>query len=112
MNPLSLSTRHTAAGPVVEVVGDLDFIHAPALSRCVETTALKPGQCLIVDLAGLEFCDSSGITALIAVHRYASVRGVDMALAAVPANTMRVLRVVGLDQVFTFRPGAGDASNT
>ncbi|MFD5347866.1 STAS domain-containing protein, partial [Streptomyces anulatus] len=30
-----------------------------------------PGQCLVVDLAGLRFCDSTGISTLLAARRHA-----------------------------------------
>ncbi len=48
----------------------------------------------------MEFCDSSGLGALIAAHNHAQAAGADIALAAVPATTLRILRIVGLDQVF------------
>lgn len=59
--------------------------------------ALSPDKCLVLDLAGLEFCDSSGITALLAARQHAHAAGAEIALSAVPANTMRILTIVGLD---------------
>ncbi|MER6303821.1 STAS domain-containing protein [Kitasatospora sp. NPDC001539] len=104
MSPLK-TTRHDAdTGPVLRVVGDLDFEFAPVLRERVEQLALAPGQCLVIDLSGLRFCDSSGITALLAARRHARAAGADMALAAVPTKTLRILTVVGLDRVFTIRP--------
>ncbi|MFC9585645.1 STAS domain-containing protein [Streptomyces yangpuensis] len=35
---------------------------ADALRERVTALTLGPGHCLVVDLAGLEFCDSSGLT--------------------------------------------------
>lgn len=46
------------------------------------------------------FCDSSGITALIAARNRAQDAHAAVALAAVPASTLRILRVAGLDLVF------------
>ena len=66
--------------------------------RCVR-------QLVVLDLARLEFCDSSGITALIAARNHAVAAGADVALAAVPADTLRVLRIVRLDQYLS-RPDA------
>lgn len=76
----------------------------PALGAYVDRLVLTPGQCLVVDLSGLDFCDSSGITALPAARRRAQASGADLVLAAVPVNTLRILTVVGLDRVFTIRP--------
>ncbi|MFG3227228.1 STAS domain-containing protein [Kitasatospora sp. NPDC048194] len=105
---LTISHRDTSIGPVLHVAGDLDYEHAPDLRRHLDTLALHEHQCLVVDLSGLEFCDSSGITALLAARRHAHASGADIVLAAVPANTLRVLALVGLDQVFTIRADGAD----
>lgn len=70
----------------------------------VAALPLRPGQDLVLDLAGMEFCDSSGITALIAARNHAHAARAGIALAAVPAHTLRVLRMVGLDQIFPILP--------
>nr|WP_275432096.1 MULTISPECIES: STAS domain-containing protein [unclassified Streptomyces] len=62
---------------------------------------------LVLDLARMEFCDSSGISALIAARNHVRAAHADIALAAVPAHTLRVLRIIGLDQVFRLLPGTG-----
>ncbi|MEV5428032.1 STAS domain-containing protein [Streptomyces sp. NPDC052701] len=106
MSPLNITHRDTAAGPVLHVAGELDYDQAGALRQEVGGLPLSPGQCLVVDLSGLEFCDSTGITALLAARQHALAAGAGIALAAVPPNLLRVLAVVGLDQVFTFLPGS------
>ncbi|MET9760775.1 STAS domain-containing protein [Streptomyces sp. NPDC006372] len=104
MNPL-ITTRHdTATGPVLRLSGDLDYDQAPELRRQVDQLQLAPGQCLVIDLAGLEFCDSSGITVFLAARQRALDAGAEVALAAVPAKLLRVLTLVGLDRVFTLLP--------
>ncbi|MFF7721463.1 STAS domain-containing protein [Streptomyces luteogriseus] len=110
MNPLTVRQRDTATGPVLHVAGDLDFDQAPELRGRLDRLTLSPGQCLVLDLSGLTFCDSSGITALLAARQHAMAAGADIILAAVPANLLRVLTVVGLDQVFTLRPDSSAAS--
>ncbi|MFF3505472.1 STAS domain-containing protein [Streptomyces sp. NPDC003247] len=109
MSPLSITDRNAATGPVVHVAGDLDHTHATALRQRVERLTLRPGQRLVVDLTGLEFCDSSGITALLAARQHALAAGADLVLAAVPSNTLRILAIVGLDRVFTIHPDAPTA---
>ncbi|MEU5309588.1 STAS domain-containing protein [Streptomyces sp. NPDC021562] len=110
MSPLHLTTRDTPAGPVLEVVGELDHATAARLGELVAALPLRPGQDLVVDLAGMEFCDSSGITALIAARNHAHAAGAGIALAAVPAHTLRVLRMVGLDQIFPILPESPGAT--
>ncbi|MEU3498596.1 STAS domain-containing protein [Kitasatospora cineracea] len=100
---LTIEQHDTAAGPVLYLAGDLDYEQAPHLRRHLDTLALHAGHCLLLDLSDLDFCDSSGITALLAAHRLAQIAAADFALTAVPPRTLRLLTVVGLDQVFTIR---------
>ncbi|MGV9233610.1 STAS domain-containing protein [Streptomyces nigra] len=110
MNALTISTRDAVTGPVLEVSGDLDYVNAGELRELLPTITLGPGQRLVVDLGALEFCDSSGITALIAAHHHAQFAGGQLVLAAVPANTLRVLSIVGLDQILTIHPDSEAAT--
>ncbi|MFF7867982.1 STAS domain-containing protein [Streptomyces qaidamensis] len=110
MNPLTVRQHDTATGPVLHVAGDLDYDQAPVLRGMLDQLSLSPGQCLILDLSGLEFCDSSGITALLAARQHALAAEADLVLAAAPPNLMRVLTLVGLDQVFTLHPDSSVAS--
>jgi anti-sigma B factor antagonist len=112
MSLLRITTRNAATGPVLEVFGDLEHSSAPELRALVSTVALRPGQCLVLDLGGMEFCDSSGITALIAARSHALDAQASIALAAVPAGTRRVLRITGLDQIFTSYPDAETATGS
>ncbi|MFC1230666.1 MULTISPECIES: STAS domain-containing protein [Streptomyces] len=100
MSLLKITTRDVATGPLLEIAGELDYTSAPALRELLTTLTLRPGQRLVLDLAAMEFCDSSGLTALIAARNHAHAARADIALAAVPPRTLRVLRIVGLDQVF------------
>ncbi|QIJ65215.1 STAS domain-containing protein [Streptomyces sp. JB150] len=110
MSTLKITTRDTRTGPVLEIIGDLDYSNAPELRARLTTLDLQPGQRLVLDLAGLEFCDSSGITALIAARNHADAAQADIALAAVPHHTLRVLHIVGLDQIFRLYPDSETAT--
>ncbi len=111
MKPLTITTRFAATGPVLEIVGDLDYETAPELRKAVDGLTVAVGQLLVLDLAGMAFCDSSGISALISARSLAIEQGGGIALAAVPANTARTLGIVGLDQVFTILPDAATATD-
>ncbi len=103
MTPLTITESPTSAGLDLEVAGDLDHTSAPRLRQAAHTVALSAGRRLTVDLGRLEFCDSSGITALIAVRNHAVSAGAEVVLVAVPANLRRLLNLTGLDQVFDMR---------
>ncbi|MEU9391946.1 STAS domain-containing protein [Streptomyces sp. NPDC048324] len=110
MTPLKITVRDASTGPVWEINGALDYTTAPELREQLTTLMIRPGQRLVLDLAGMDFCDSSGITALITAHNHAQAAQADLALAAVPANTVRVLRMVGLDQVIPLYPDTDAAT--
>ncbi|MEU6546860.1 STAS domain-containing protein [Streptomyces sp. NPDC046859] len=112
MNALKISTRDAANGPVLAIAGDLDYVSAGEFRELLPTITVRPGQRLVVDLGALEFCDSSGITALIAAHHHARSAGGELVLAAVPANTLRILSIVGLDQILTIHPDSETAIGT
>ncbi|MYV56140.1 STAS domain-containing protein [Streptomyces sp. SID3212] len=112
MSRLSVRTRGSTAGPVLELAGDLAYESAPEVRDLLSTLDLEPGQQLLVDLGGLTFCDSSGITVLIAARNHALAARATLALAAVPHHVARILRLVGLEPVLTSYPTAQDATDS
>ncbi|MFF8387793.1 STAS domain-containing protein [Streptomyces kanasensis] len=111
MSRLTITTRTTATGPLLRIAGDLDYATSEELRTHVTGLRLEPGQCLVLELGGMEFCDSSGITALLVARHHATAAGADVALTAVPDHTRRILRIVGLDQIFTIRPDGAPAAS-
>ncbi|MFB7176203.1 STAS domain-containing protein [Streptomyces sp. NPDC056257] len=110
MSALTITIRSADTGPVLEIGGDLDYDQAPRLRRAVTALSLEPGQRLVLDLSRIQFCDSSGITALIVARNHAVAAQADISLAAVPDNTIRILRIVGLDRVFTLHTDVDTAT--
>lgn len=104
MSQLSVRTRTTPSGPVIELAGELDHDSAPEIRDLLPGLAIERGQQLVVDLGGLTFCDSTGITVLIAARNVALAARATIALAAVPERISRIFGVVGLDQVFPTHP--------
>ncbi|MEV5566572.1 STAS domain-containing protein [Streptomyces sp. NPDC052196] len=106
---LTLHTRISPAGPVLELIGKLDHDNAPDVRAALPGLTPRAGQKLVIDLGGLTFCDSSGIAILIAAHNYALAANATVVLAAVPGHLDRILRIIGLDQIFVTYLTAQDA---
>jgi anti-anti-sigma factor len=104
VSALITTTRTTPAGSVLKLAGELDHHTAPALLEALRHIPLSPGQELVLDLGALKFCDSSGLSGLIAARNQALAARATVALAAVPARIARILNIVGLDQVFPCYP--------
>jgi len=105
----STSTEPAASGPVLTVRGELDVATAPRLRAHIAGLTLTPGQLLVVNLADVSFCDSSGISALIAARNVAEEAEAKVALVAVPARLTRTLALTGLADFFPTYPTAEDA---
>jgi anti-sigma B factor antagonist len=88
-----------AAVPVVRVSGELDISTVAQLCRAIATAAAggaRPPR-LVVDLIGLEFCDSTGLRALIGAVKEVHVLGGKAVLAVAPEGTLdRLLDLSGL----------------
>lgn len=98
---LIIHSRTSRAGPVIELVGELDNQTASDVHALLPDLTLQPGQQFAVDLAELTFCDSSGIAVLMAARHYADQAHATLVLTAVPERVLRILRRVGLEHAFT-----------
>jgi anti-sigma B factor antagonist len=98
---LKVTTRPAGAQVVVSVHGEIDLYTAPRLHQ--ELSRAQAGDAprrLIVDLSGVDFCDSTGANVLLAAHRRAAATGGELALAAPRPVVVKILNVTGLDTVF------------
>ncbi|NDZ78249.1 STAS domain-containing protein [Streptomyces sp. SID10853] len=93
----------------MELAGELDHRTAPTVRAALLELDLCPGQQLVIDLGFVTFCDSSGITVLIAARNHALAAHATVVLAAVPERVSRIFRTIGLEQVFPVHPTAQDA---
>jgi anti-sigma B factor antagonist len=93
---------------VVALRGELDVAEATSVSAAL-TTIAGGDRAVIVDLAGLEFIDSSGIAALVLVRAQARRAGGDLLLAAPRDQVTRVLTLTRLIDVFSVHASVGQA---
>jgi len=98
--PFRVTVRTAPAGPELALTGELDFESAPEFRSRLDCLDLRAGERLVLDLSGLEFCDSSGLSAFIAAQHRATDRGATLAVVNVPPAIRRLFRVTGLDQFF------------
>lgn len=98
---LKVTTRSQGDHTVVSVLGEIDLYTAPRLqSELMNALVASPAR-LIVDMSGVDFCDSTGINVLLAAHRHAREHGGELQLAGPGSATRKVLQVTGLESVFT-----------
>jgi anti-sigma B factor antagonist len=84
---------------VVRAEGEIDLASAPEL-REVLTAELRVGPAkLIIDMAGVTFIDSTGLSAMIDAFKQGQATGTQVVLRAPSVRVRRVLEVSGLDKV-------------
>lgn len=82
--------------------GEIDLYTAPRLHGELDSVLAGEGPAqIVVDMSGVEFCDSTGMNVLLGAHRRAREQGGDLELAAPRPTIRKILQVTGLETVFT-----------
>ena len=102
MCSVELRTGECEGRVVVVLRGELDVGDAASVAAALTEIAARERQ-IIVDLAGLEFIDSSGLAALVRVRKYARHAGGDL---------LRVLAVTRLIEVFSVHGCVEEAASS
>lgn len=84
---------------VLKLKGEVDLEHSPAVRKLL-LDAVARRRNVLVDLAGVDYIDSSGIACLVEALQAAQKNGFALALVAVSHRVMRVLALARLDKVF------------
>lgn len=93
--------RERSDAVVAEVVGEIDLHTADVLrARLIKLHGGGPRR-IVVDFAGVPFCDATGLGALVAAHNQISAEGGEIHLARVRPAQLRLLRITGLHRLFT-----------
>jgi anti-anti-sigma factor len=83
------------------VSGELDLATVPQLKAEVQT-ALRTTQRLLIDLSGLTFVDSSGLSLLIKLNERANSEGWTLRLTRPSGKTFSVFTITGADANLPF----------
>ncbi len=97
---------HTAAPDrrLVTVMGHLDLHTAHHLADALQPLLDRGPHTVLLDLSGVTFLDSTGVTCLITAYRTARSTGVRLALIAPSEPVRKMLQLTGVDQVLDSYP--------
>ena len=100
---LNVSSRSQGDHAIVIAAGEIDLYTAPRLHSELAAVIANsaPETRIVVDMSGVEFCDSTGMNVLLSCLRQARERGGELELAAPRPAVKKILQVTGLDAVFT-----------
>lgn len=101
---LAIALDNQQPPPALYLRGDIDLNTAPRLLD--EANRLIDSGCtaLVLDLSGVGFCDSSGLSALVRMRNRVQPLGGRISLAGPTPIVQRVLEVSGLTEIFSTFP--------
>jgi anti-sigma B factor antagonist len=85
---------------VVSVRGEIHVSTAQEFARRLEETTERGAPALVLDLTGVEFIDSTGLSVLLNGQRSVTRRGGRMALAVSNPTVLRLFEITRLDSTF------------
>ncbi len=106
---LTLNTRSEADRTVLEVAGEVDVYTGPTLRDRISDLLDGGAHDLVVDLGRVDFIDSTGLGVLVGALNRARELGGSLQLICTQERVLKLLRITGLDQVFTVRSSLDDA---
>ncbi|MBT2440857.1 STAS domain-containing protein [Streptomyces sp. ISL-36] len=114
---MTLHVGEDEQGPwtVLHVQGEVDLVTSPLIRRRVHDAVAGGRHDVVLDLAGVEFCDSSGVGVLIASRRLMRSCGGRLRLvlpargALEGSHVNRVLAALGVRRLFDVYADAADA---
>jgi anti-anti-sigma factor len=101
----------TGTWPVlVALPAEIDLDNARDVRNQITGAALRPGVTIVIaDLTATTFCDSMGARALVQAHKRAACNGTELRLLRPRPPVMRVLALLGLDQLLAIYDSLEDA---
>ncbi|GAA2588077.1 STAS domain-containing protein [Actinomadura fulvescens] len=96
MQPLQVTAEPHDGLTIVRLRGELDIANADDLRQALSSARREHGDIVILDLTGLEFMDSHGLSVIIGCYKAATAAGGGVSLAAPRSIVRRTLEVTGL----------------
>ena len=103
MTDQALSVRVQAGPPTITVLvadGELDHDSRRVLHRNAHEVLDAGGTRLVIDLAGVTFCDSGGLSLFVELYREAEAAAGWVRLAGAQGMVLGVLKATNLDRMF------------
>jgi anti-anti-sigma factor len=98
---IALGVEHDGQGAVVTVNGELEFGTAAILRTTLLELAQEGCERVVLDISGLEFIDSTGVSLLVQAKQRLESQGHQFVLRAPAHRVLRVLEIAGLAELFT-----------
>jgi anti-anti-sigma factor len=98
---LTVEEQRTGTDVVLRLAGEIDMATAGELRAATTSSITTPPERVVLDFAGVTFCDSQGLSTLISLNRDISAAGSTLVLSNVGDFMGRLLEITGLRAAFT-----------
>jgi anti-sigma B factor antagonist len=107
---LTVSTGMRESAIIVHLRGELDYHSAPVLRSELTQVWDRPDvSTVVLDVALVSFCDSVGLSELIAAMRHSQATGRTLMVSGIRGTLLRVLTITGLRNAFNSYDTVEDA---
>ena len=93
----------------VVLTGELDVSTVPAFNKRMSELRHQGFHSLVLDLSGISFMDSTGLSAILVTEMHARMRGQRFSVVEGPAHVNELFRLTGVDNFLEIvrRPDTG-----
>ena len=98
--PVPFDVQHINDETRLTIRGSLDINSAPALAEEIDKIVATKPKKVIVDLAGLDLIDSSGVAALVKLYKGVRSAGGAIAIAGARDQPLAIFKLLRMDKVF------------
>jgi anti-sigma B factor antagonist len=100
---VSVDVEHHDSATVLRVAGELDLLTTPTFAQVCERELAKRPAVLVIDLTGVTFLASVGMSAMVAADA-AGGEHTKVRVVTGSRDTLRPFRVTGLDSALSMYP--------
>ncbi|MCG6493867.1 STAS domain-containing protein [Kitasatospora sp. A2-31] len=100
---LTVSARPWSGGTVLTLRGELDLGSVDRLDSALDSALQTAGTTVVIDCGGLDFCDSTGLNAMLRGRAIADAGGSRIELVRPSPLVLRMLELTGAKDAFRIR---------
>jgi len=89
---------------ILSISGEIDLHESPYLKQAFEPLIAKKTPCVVVDLTGVSYVDSSGLAVFVETMQRVNAYGGKFAFYGLGDNVRTIFELARLDQIFSIFP--------
>lgn len=97
-NDFRVDVRAEGRATIIAVIGELDLASSPELEQQLEQVWRSDADQLVLDLRGLEFMDSTGLSIIVGAHQRVTETGRRLSVVKGPPQVQRLLDLTGVSE--------------